>query len=158
VRTQALDNASGDQCVLDGILLDATAPEAAAAMQLLSETRRHGQTTTEGTTEITNGAGIAVKVRTSDVDSAGRHAPVMAVFDRSRLNDFDAVMTDLVQYTEMLGRTIDQEALTADLTRWRGSGKATGGRLSRLRRRIYRVARRKWAALARRLRALLGGD
>lgn len=143
VRSQALDNASDDMCVLDGQLLNTTAPDAVNAIRLLSKTRQQGRAATEGLTEITTGAlAIAVKVDTGDVDQAGRKAPVMAVFDRAELHDLASVVDHIAGYTEMLDRRIDPVALRADLGRWHDSGKAKGGRLSRLRRRTFLALRR----------------
>ncbi|NUP41404.1 MAG: hypothetical protein HOY76_31360 [Streptomyces sp.] len=149
IRSQALDNMSDDPCVLDGVLVSASDPAAATAIDALSETARHGQSWTGGSTRITNGpAAVAIRIDTGERDDAGRPSPVVALIDRGWLKDLDGAVDGIAAFTRLLHRTIDVDRLSADLRCWRDLGKARSGRLARVGRRFLR----RWKALAAPLR------
>ena len=124
IRAQALDNLSEDPCVVNGRIVHASDPTAAPAMRALADTMRHGRTATSGSTQITESkTAVAIKIRTDKRDVAGRPASVVALLGRERLDDIDATVCAIADYTSLLDRAIDVATISADLRHWRGRGK-----------------------------------
>jgi hypothetical protein len=162
VRTQALDNVSNDQCVLDGELLDAASLAASPGMALLSDTVRDGRAYVEAGYEITSGRGcIVVKLPTAEVDSIGRRASAVAVFSRDELADLRFAADVIADYAGRLDRTVDSKPLALALVSWDGQGKAHGP-LHRVGRYLSRVTRRmlraSWDELRAAWRTLFDGQ
>lgn len=152
LRSQALDNLSEDLCVLDGELMSASDPSAASAIALLSAIMRRGRTRVEGSTRITKGRdAIAINVATGERDVGGRPAPVIAVIDRSLLDDIEGIAETISVYARMIKRSVNSALLATDLHRWRSRGKSRGGRSSTTGRLLAKIAMQflvafKWIA------------
>jgi hypothetical protein len=149
VLTQALDNRSTDQCVLDNETHDANSAVASANVERLSEVLRTGTSSRSGQTEFASTAGhVVIKASTSELDSGGRRAPVLILITRPELASPGAVCDLADEYAALLGRTIEISALLPDIENWVKSGKANGGPVGGLGRLLRRVGCMIWRAFS----------
>jgi hypothetical protein len=153
VLTQALDNQSADQCVLDGEIFDARSIEAGPNLERLSEVLRTGIRFQSGATDFSRDHDdIAIKAATSDLDSAGRPSPVLILIRQPEFTSPQAVCDLATTSAALLGRSVEARVLLRDLESWLRSPKAASGPLARWGRRIRAIGRELWRKLINRLR------
>ncbi len=143
ILSQALDNASEDDCVLGGVRMPASAPEARSEIARLFDVVGSGTARPFGATQVTqDGPTIAVKVSALTRDQLGRSSPLYILLDDEPPARLDHLSRDVMKAAQLLGRQLDGAALEADLKLWAAAGKAhRGHRFRRLRRLIHRLGR-----------------
>ncbi|MGY1653320.1 hypothetical protein [Geodermatophilus sp. SYSU D01119] len=143
VLSQALDNAAEDECVIGGVRISASAPEARPVIARLFDVVQSGAARRFGATQITqDGPTIAVKASTFTRDNLGRNSPLYILLDNEPPARLDDLSRDVMKAAQLLGRQLDADALEADLKLWAATGKAhRGHRFRRLRRLIHRLGR-----------------